>query len=83
MHSCKGFEFARLVVAAANSDVLPHPLAVTPASIDPHQHDLDVQRERCLLYVACTRARDELVLTSSGGPSKLLAIGDESGSVAE
>lgn len=72
MHSCKGLEFARLVVAGANSDALPHPLAVASAAIDPHQHDLDVRRERCLLYVACTRARDELVVTSSGVASGLL-----------
>lgn len=72
MHSCKGLEFARLVVAGANADALPHPLAVTAANVDSHQHDLDVRRERCLLYVACTRARDELVVTSSGTPSSLL-----------
>ena len=70
MHSCKGLEFARLAVIAANSDNVP--LAVTPAADDPVQHDLDVLRERCLLYVACTRARDELVVTSSGTPSNLL-----------
>lgn len=72
MHSCKGLEFARLAVIAANSDNLPLPFAVTPAADDPVQHSLDVLRERCLLYVACTRARDELVVTSSGTPSNLL-----------
>ena len=71
----KGLEFARLVVAGANGDVLPHPRAVTPTEIDSHQHELDVQRERCLLYVASTRARDELVVTSSGVPSELLPAG--------
>lgn len=29
-------------------------------------------RERSLLYVAMTRARDELVITTSGSPSSLL-----------
>lgn len=72
MHSCKGLEFARLAVIAANSDNLPLPFATTPAAEDPVQHNLDVLRERCLLYVACTRARDELVVTSSGTPSDLL-----------
>ena len=76
MHGCKGLEFARLVVAGANSDVIPHPLAVASAEVDSHQHDLEVQRERCLLYVACTRARDELVVTSSGRPSDLLPHAD-------
>ena len=72
MHSCKGLEFARLAVIAANSDNLPLPFAITSAAEDPAQHNLDVLRERCLLYVACTRARDELVVTSSGTPSNLL-----------
>jgi len=72
MHSCKGMEFARLVVTGVNSDSVPLPFAVTPADMDPHQHELDLLRERCLLYVACTRARDELVVTSSGRPSDLL-----------
>ncbi|MGI8901899.1 MAG: UvrD-helicase domain-containing protein [Nocardioides sp.] len=75
MHSCKGLEFARLAVVAANADNLPHPLATTPATDDETQHSLDVLRERCLLYVACTRARDELVVTSSGIPSPLLPKG--------
>ena len=72
MHSCKGLEFARLAVVAANYDNLPLPAAVTPAAEDQTQHDLEVLRERCLLYVACTRARDELVVTTSGTPSNLL-----------
>lgn len=72
MHACKGLEFARLAVVAANADNLPLPVATTPATEDEAQHALDVLRERCLLYVACTRARDELVVTSSGAPSALL-----------
>lgn len=72
MHSSKGLEFARLFVVAANADRVPLPLAVTPAAADADQHKLDMQRERCLLYVACTRARDTLVVSSSGQPSDLL-----------
>jgi superfamily I DNA/RNA helicase len=72
MHSSKGLEFARLAVVAANADNIPLPAATTPAAEDQVQHDLDILRERSLLYVACTRARDELVVTSSGSPSTLL-----------
>jgi superfamily I DNA/RNA helicase len=75
MHSCKGLEFARLAVVAANADNLPLPMAITPAAEDESQHALDLLRERCLLYVACTRARDELLVTSSGAPSILLPGG--------
>lgn len=72
MHSAKGMEFARLVVVGLNADAVPLPLAVTSKADDPLQHEHDMLRERCLLYVASTRARDELVLTGSGAPSKLL-----------
>ncbi|MEW6474308.1 MAG: UvrD-helicase domain-containing protein [Actinomycetota bacterium] len=72
MHSAKGLEFARLAVVAVNADTIPLPVAVTAVQVDPTQHDLDLQRERCLLYVACTRARDELVVTGSGPPSPLI-----------
>lgn len=42
---------------------------------DPYkvQNALDLLRERCRLYVACTRARGQLVVTSSGTPNGLLA----------
>lgn len=72
MHSAKGLEFPRLVVVAVNSDAIPLPVAVTPEAVDPVQHEQDLLRERCLLYVACTRARDQLLVTSSGTPSELL-----------
>jgi hypothetical protein len=72
MHSSKGLEFARLAVVAANADNIPLPPATTPAAEAQVQHDLDILREKSLLYVACTRARDELVVTSSGSPSTLL-----------
>lgn len=74
MHSSKGLEFARLFVVAANADRVPLPLAVTPPMVDASQHALDMQRERCLLYVACTRARDGLVVSSSGPASELLPL---------
>ena len=40
---------------------------------DQLTHDLDVQRERCLLFVACTRAREQLAVSWHGRPSPLLA----------
>jgi ATP-dependent exoDNAse (exonuclease V) beta subunit len=47
-------------------------VAVTSEADDPLQHEYDLLRERCLLYVGCTRARDHLILTGSGPPSSLL-----------
>jgi len=60
MHSVKGLEFRCVAATAVNSDRLPHPFGTTKEADDPVQHRADVRRERCLLYVACSRARDVL-----------------------
>jgi len=57
-------------LAAVNDDTIV--TRVNQEATDPVQHAADMLRERCLLYVACTRARDRLVVTSSGTPSRLL-----------
>lgn len=73
MHRMKGLEFR--CVAVIGTDTLPLTSAVTPAAEDPYTHKLDVQRERCLLFVACTRAREQLMLSWHGGaPSPLLPL---------
>ena len=72
MHASKGLEFARLAVVGVGADRVPLAFAVTSEAEDAQQHVLDVQRERCLLYVACTRARDALSVTSVGAASGLL-----------
>jgi superfamily I DNA/RNA helicase len=72
MHRMKGLEFRRVAVVDAGRDVLPSPYAVTPVSDDPVEHEHDMQRERCLVYVACTRAREQLRVSWSGPASPLL-----------
>ncbi|GGN94004.1 DNA helicase [Actinoplanes lobatus] len=72
MHGMKGLEFRCLAVVGLDLGVLPAANAVTPAADDPHAHRQDLQRERCLLFVALTRARDVLYLSHSGQPSELL-----------
>jgi superfamily I DNA/RNA helicase len=37
-------------------------------------HAQDLQRERCLLFVALTRARDHLYISYSGSPSTFLRL---------
>ena len=39
---------------------------------DPSLKREAMTKERCLLYVACTRARDELVVCGHGKPSPLM-----------
>lgn len=72
MHRMKGLEYRCSAVIDVSRDRVPPPRALTPASEDPVQHHQDLQRERCLLYVACTRARDCLRVTWNGAPSRFL-----------
>jgi hypothetical protein len=48
------------------------PSTVTPAVEDPVAHTQDLRRERCVLFVACTRARDHLFVSYTGQPSPFL-----------
>ncbi|KPI27870.1 UvrD-like DNA helicase [Actinobacteria bacterium OV320] len=72
MHSFKGLEFRCVAVVGVNEDALPFLKAVTSADLDPKQHETDMMSERCLLFVACTRARDSLYVSWSGEPSPFL-----------
>jgi hypothetical protein len=74
MHRMKGLEFRCLVVAGVGARYMPAPNAITPASDDAQTHERDRQRERCLLFVACTRAREQLAVTWHESPSPFLAF---------
>jgi superfamily I DNA/RNA helicase len=70
MHQAKGLEFRAVVVAACDDDVLP----LRSRMEDAEQGELEevYDTERQLLYVACTRARDELLVTAVGAGSEFL-----------
>ncbi|WP_370011843.1 AAA family ATPase [Nocardiopsis sp. LDBS0036] len=72
MHSMKGLEFRCVAVVGADREHLPLDSQVTDVSEDPVAHSHDLQRERNLLFVACTRARDSLYVSYSGEPSPFL-----------
>ncbi|MFM9499327.1 UvrD-helicase domain-containing protein [Streptomyces galilaeus] len=72
MHSFKGLEFRCVAVIGVTEEALPFPKAVTPPDVDAKQHETDLMSERCLLFVACTRARDGLYVSWSGEPSPFL-----------
>src|SRR5699024_10663495 len=72
MHRTKGLEFRCVCVAGASAKQVPEPNAVTPIEDDKQTHDQDLERERCLLFVACTRAREELLVTWHGEASVFL-----------
>ena len=54
--------------------MVPLAAAVTAVSTDQVAHDQDLLRERCVLFVACTRARDHLYVSYSGQPSSFLPV---------
>lgn len=63
MHSAKGLEFERVVVLGAKATDLENMIGLN--RLPETERDDALQRERSLLYVAATRARDELVLIES------------------
>ncbi|MGH3392686.1 MAG: 3'-5' exonuclease [Actinomadura sp.] len=73
MHRMKGLEFRCVAVIGVDEEAVPAPGAVTPESEDPVARRYDLQRERCLLFVACTRARDALYVSHTGSPSPFLS----------
>ena len=72
MHFAKGLEFRAVAVVALNEDVIPSPERIEETS-DPSDIEEIYSTERQLLYVACTRARELLLLTASGRPSEFLS----------
>jgi superfamily I DNA/RNA helicase len=71
MHRVKGLEFPVMILAGINANVVP--LRLPGVGDDPASRAEHEDRERSLLYVAATRARDRLLVTSWGTPSPFLA----------
>lgn len=71
MHLAKGLEYRAVVVMACDDEVIP-----LQARIETVADDADLEEvyntERHLLYVACTRARDHLLVTSVDPASEFL-----------
>ena len=71
MHLAKGLEFRTVVVMACDDEVIP-----LQERIETVADDVDLEEvyntERHLLYVACTRARDHLLVTSVDPASEFL-----------
>lgn len=82
MHGTKGLEFKAVLVLAAGADRIPNRYTLERFE-DPHDRDRAIERERRLLYVAMTRARDQLVVSWSGEPSPFLEPHLDSGEKAE
>ncbi|MEV4867681.1 UvrD-helicase domain-containing protein [Streptomyces syringium] len=72
MHAMKGLEFRCVAVLGVTASALPFAREITPAAVDPLQRESDILRERCLLFVACTRAREALHVSWTGEPSEFM-----------
>jgi superfamily I DNA/RNA helicase len=72
MSLAKGLEFRAVVVMACDEGVLPLDERVADAADEVELDDI-YETERRLLYVACTRAREHLLLTGVTPASEYLA----------
>jgi superfamily I DNA/RNA helicase len=62
MHFAKGLEFRSVVVMACDDEVIPQLERIESVADDADLEEV-YNTERHLLYVACTRARDHLLVT--------------------
>jgi len=71
MHLAKGLEFRAVVIMACDDEVIPLMDRIESAGDDNELEEI-YTTERHLLCVACTRARDCLLVTAGGSTSKFL-----------
>jgi superfamily I DNA/RNA helicase len=71
MHLAKGLEFRAVVVMACDDEVIPLQERIETVVDDSDLEEV-YDTERHLLYVACTRARDFLLVTSVYPASEFL-----------
>lgn len=63
MHGSKGLEYDKVFIPDVNEKIIPHNKAISAQQIE---------EERRLLYVAMTRAKEQLEILCSGQPSRFL-----------
>jgi UvrD-like helicase C-terminal domain/AAA domain len=71
MHLAKGLEFRAVVVMACDDEVIPLQERIESVSDMADLEDV-YETERHLLYVACTRSRDHLLISSVNPSSEFL-----------
>lgn len=71
MHLAKGLEFRAVAVMACDDEVIPLQQRIETAADESDLEEV-YNTERHLLYVACTRARDHLLVTGTDPASEFL-----------
>ncbi|BBJ22705.1 3'-5' exonuclease [Candidatus Nitrotoga sp. AM1P] len=72
MHLAKGLEFRAVIVMACDDEIIPSQDRIETVADNADLEEV-YNTERHLLYVACTRARDHLLVTSVEPASEFLA----------
>ena len=71
MHLAKGLEFKCVAVMACDDDIIPSQERIETVADDADLEEV-YETERHLLYVACTRARDHLLISGVEPVSEFL-----------
>ncbi len=71
MHLAKGLEFRAVAVMACDDEIIPSQQRIAAVADEADLEEV-YNTERHLLYVACTRARDHLLVTSVEPASEFL-----------
>jgi mRNA-degrading endonuclease RelE of RelBE toxin-antitoxin system len=71
MHLAKGLEFRAVAVMACDDEIIPSQERIENVADDADLEEV-YETERHLLYVACTRARDHLLVTGVNPASEFL-----------
>ncbi|WP_250032187.1 UvrD-helicase domain-containing protein [Paractinoplanes maris] len=74
MHRFKGLEYRKMIIAGVTDGLVPRQMIYRYRDSDPRRFQREQQRDRSLLFVACTRARDELAIFWHGTPSPFLSV---------
>jgi superfamily I DNA/RNA helicase len=69
LYRFKGLEYQRMILAGITDAAVPG----QHVTADPTRQHRESMRARSLLFVAATRARDALVISWHGQPSRFLA----------
>ncbi|WP_275416284.1 protein kinase domain-containing protein [Actinoplanes xinjiangensis] len=72
MHRFKGLEYQRMILAGISDGLVPNQAVYAWRDEDPTRFRMERQRARSLLFVAATRARDELAVFWHGTPSPFI-----------
>lgn len=74
MHRLKGLEYRFMMISGIGAEHFPFSRVRKLEETDPQQYELELEKSRNLLFVAATRARDEVVFTWAGTPTALLRL---------